>query len=186
MGFRLVAAPSHARGHQRRAGHDLGSPGRRDGQPGLGLCQLRLPMPRSPIALLPFVGGEGSFSKIDYRKNKGTLIVTALLEDLDAVAQAAKLCFQAHEWEAVFIRMLTHLVTHAVKVGGAPAITFPGPFVKGLQHRQTGSPSVNSGRVGLTSIRFKRHQSHVTPGLYPSSIGLFRVSTTNPNLFQAM
>ena len=37
---------------------------------------------RSPSsALLPFFGGEGSPTKIDYRK-KGTLTLTSLLEDL--------------------------------------------------------------------------------------------------------
>ena len=36
---------------------------------------------RSPSALLPFSGWEGSPTKIDYRK-KGTLILTSLLEDL--------------------------------------------------------------------------------------------------------
>ena len=46
----------------------------------------------------PFLG-EGSPSKIDYRK-KGTLILTSLLEDLESDGDGAALFFAGANWTA--------------------------------------------------------------------------------------
>ena len=55
-------------------------------------AQLETRVTRPPSSsLLPFFG-EGSPTKIDYRK-KGTLILTSLLEDLDKLNNKEPHCF---------------------------------------------------------------------------------------------